>query len=134
MVRTDFVFIVFREIVLLLSLDLSLKVTRRHASHQSDSEEPICVRKRASTLLQHILIHPTNPTNEDDLQKYHRCVARISVLTFLVAALALYRSSHNLFFRQRDYQGTRIRNKPFTRTRMGNPSSEKKTQKNHHFI
>ena len=32
------------------------------------------------------------------------------------------------------FQGTRICNKTFTRTRIGNPSNEKKSQKNHHFI
>ena len=32
------------------------------------------------------------------------------------------------------FQGTRICNKTFTRTMMGNTSNEKKIQKNHHFI
>ena len=38
------------------------------------------------------------------------------------------------FCTQKLFQGSRICNKTFTRTRMGNPSNEKKIQKNHHFI
>ena len=71
----------------------------------------------ASEESEHNISTSNDPTNEDDLQKYHSCVDRISVVTSLVAVFALYRSSHNLFFWLPDYP------QPAEKARLSNVTS-----------